>query len=78
MDYFRKSTFFNILTKSSVPAENFPFCTIDPNESNIKITHLSEFYITIAGRVPVPDARFTFLCQHYEPLSKQPAFLNVN
>ncbi|CAF1217270.1 unnamed protein product [Adineta steineri] len=56
-----KSTFFNILTKSSVPAENFPFCTINPNES----------------RVPVPDARFDFLVQHYEPLSKQPAFLNV-
>lgn len=31
--YFRKSTFFNILTKSQVPAENFPFCTINPNES---------------------------------------------
>jgi obg-like ATPase 1 len=28
-----KSTFFNVLTKSSVPAENFPFCTIDPNTS---------------------------------------------
>ncbi len=32
--FSRKSTFFNILTKSSVPAENFPFCTINPNESN--------------------------------------------
>ncbi|CAF3965120.1 unnamed protein product [Rotaria magnacalcarata] len=56
-----KSTFFNILTKSSVPAENFPFCTINPNES----------------RVSVPDSRFDFLCQYYEPLSKQPAYLNV-
>uniref|UniRef100_A0A182P174 G domain-containing protein n=1 Tax=Anopheles epiroticus TaxID=199890 RepID=A0A182P174_9DIPT len=28
-----KSTFFNVLTKSAAPAENFPFCTIDPNES---------------------------------------------
>ncbi|CAE1151629.1 OLA1 [Acanthosepion pharaonis] len=27
-----KSTFFNILTKSQAAAENFPFCTIDPNE----------------------------------------------
>ena len=26
-----KSTLFNALTKSSIPAENFPFCTIDPN-----------------------------------------------
>ena len=28
-----QSTFFNVLTKSSqAAAENFPFCTIDPNE----------------------------------------------
>ena len=25
---FRKSTFFNVLTKSQAAAENFPFCTI--------------------------------------------------
>ena len=25
---FRKSTFFNVLTKSAAAAENFPFCTI--------------------------------------------------
>lgn len=28
-----KSTFFNVLTKSAAPAENFPFCTIKPNEA---------------------------------------------
>lgn len=56
-----KSTFFNILTKLQAAAENFPFCTIDPNE----------------GRVPVPDARFDHLCEKYKPASKQPAFLNV-
>lgn len=56
-----KSTFFNVLTKSQAAAENFPFCTIDPNES----------------RVPVPDARFDYLCEFYKPLSKVPAFLNV-
>ncbi|KAL4217124.1 Obg-like ATPase [Mactra antiquata] len=56
-----KSTFFNVLTKSTAQAENFPFCTIDPNES----------------RVPVPDARYDFLCEHYSPVSKVPAFLNV-
>ncbi|XP_039746994.1 adenylate kinase 9 isoform X2 [Pararge aegeria] len=28
-----KSTFFNVLTKSQASAENFPFCTIDPNEN---------------------------------------------
>ena len=27
-----KSTLYNTLTKCSIPAENFPFCTIDPNE----------------------------------------------
>ncbi|BES95998.1 GTP-Hypothetical protein protein [Nesidiocoris tenuis] len=56
-----KSTFFNILTKSQAPAENFPFCTIDPNEN----------------KVPVPDTRWEYLCDYYKPLSKVPAFLNV-
>ncbi|XP_043269732.1 obg-like ATPase 1 [Venturia canescens] len=56
-----KSTFFNVLTKSQAAAENFPFCTIDPNES----------------RVPVPDARFDYLCEYFKPASKVPAFLNV-
>ena len=36
-----KSTLFNALTKKSVPAENYPFCTIDPS----------------VGIVPVPDDR---------------------
>ena len=36
-----KSTLFNALTKNSVPAENYPFCTIDPS----------------VGIVPVPDER---------------------
>jgi GTP-binding protein YchF len=36
-----KSTLFNALTKKSVPAENYPFCTIDP----------------AIGIVPVPDDR---------------------
>lgn len=36
-----KSTLFNALTKKSVPAENYPFCTIDPS----------------VGIVPVPDLR---------------------
>jgi GTP-binding protein YchF len=36
-----KSTLFNALTKASVPAENYPFCTIDPS----------------VGVVGVPDAR---------------------
>uniref|UniRef100_H3DHS4 Obg like ATPase 1 n=2 Tax=Tetraodon nigroviridis TaxID=99883 RepID=H3DHS4_TETNG len=56
-----KSTFFNVLTKSQAAAENFPFCTIDPNES----------------RVPIPDQRYDFLCRIHKPASKVPAFLNV-
>ncbi|XP_066940827.1 obg-like ATPase 1 isoform X2 [Macrobrachium rosenbergii] len=56
-----KSTFFNVLTKSQAQAENFPFCTIDPNEN----------------KVPVPDPRFDYLCEFHKPASKVPAFLNV-
>jgi len=26
-----KSTLFNTITKMGIPAENFPFCTIEPN-----------------------------------------------
>ncbi|GMN54664.1 hypothetical protein TIFTF001_023783 [Ficus carica] len=46
-----KSTLFNTLTKMSIPAENFPFCTIEPNEA----------------RVNIPDERFEWLCQLYKP-----------
>ncbi|XP_064646934.1 obg-like ATPase 1 [Lineus longissimus] len=56
-----KSTFFNVLTKSQAAASNFPFCTIEPNES----------------KVPVPDTRYDFLCKFWSPASKVPAFLNV-
>lgn len=40
-----KSTLFNALTKKGVPAENYPFCTIDPS----------------VGIVPVPDERLSKL-----------------
>ena len=40
-----KSTIFNALTKSAIPAENYPFCTIDPN----------------VGIVEVPDKRLAAL-----------------
>lgn len=32
-----KSTLFNLLTKRSVPAENFPFCTIDPHDGVVEV-----------------------------------------
>lgn len=56
-----KSTFFNVLTKSAIPAENFPFCTIDPNEA----------------RVAIPDYRYDMLCKDWKPKSKVPGYLNV-
>ena len=56
-----KSTFFNILTNSSVPAENFPFCTIDPSTSH----------------VAVPDERYDWLVKHLGATDNAPAILNV-
>lgn len=32
-----KSTLFNLLTRNSVPAENFPFCTIEPSDGTIEV-----------------------------------------
>jgi ribosome-binding ATPase len=32
-----KSTLFNVLTNNAVAAENFPFCTIDPNIANVSV-----------------------------------------
>lgn len=52
-----KSTLFNALTNSSVPAENYPFCTIDPH---VAITH-------------VPDARMDKLQAVYNSKKQIPA-----
>ncbi|KMZ63764.1 Threonine--tRNA ligase [Zostera marina] len=57
-----KSTLFNTLTKLSIPAENFPFCTIEPNEA----------------RIYVPDERFDWLCKTYRPKSEVSAFLEIH
>ncbi len=46
-----KSTLFNALTKASVGAENFPFCTIEPN----------------SGVVPMPDPRLDQLAAIAKP-----------
>jgi len=32
-----KSTLFNLLTKAGIPAENYPFCTIDPNVGIVEV-----------------------------------------
>ena len=46
-----KSTLFNALTKAGIDAENFPFCTIEPN----------------TGVVPVPDLRLDALAGIVSP-----------
>ncbi len=46
-----KSTLFNALTKAGIAAENFPFCTIEPN----------------SGIVSIPDARLTKLAEIVSP-----------
>ncbi len=46
-----KSTLFNALTKAAIAAENYPFCTIDPN----------------VGVVPVPDPRLDALAEIVKP-----------
>jgi len=46
-----KSTLFNALTRNEIPAENYPFCTIDPN----------------VGIVPVPDPRLERLAAMVRP-----------
>jgi hypothetical protein len=46
-----KSTLFNALTKAGIQAENYPFCTIDPN----------------VGVVPVPDPRQDRLAEIVKP-----------
>lgn len=56
-----KSSTFNLLSHLNVPAENFPFCTIEPNQA----------------KVPVPDERFLKLCEMYKPKSKVPSTLTI-
>jgi GTP-binding protein YchF len=54
-----KSTLFNALTKAGIAAENYPFCTIEPN----------------VGVVEVPDARLTKLAQIAKPQKVIPAIV---
>jgi len=46
-----KSTLFNALTKAEIQAENYPFCTIEPN----------------VGIVPIPDSRLDALAEIVNP-----------
>jgi GTP-binding protein YchF len=52
-----KSTLFNALTKAGIAAENYPFCTIEPN----------------VGIVEVPDARIAQLAALVKPEKQIPA-----
>jgi hypothetical protein len=52
-----KSTLFNALTAAEIPAENYPFCTIDPN----------------IGIVQVPDQRLHLLSEIVSPEKTLPA-----
>ncbi len=52
-----KSTLFNALTKAGIDAENFPFCTIEPN----------------TGIVSVPDPRLKALAEIVKPEKTIPA-----
>ena len=51
-----KSTLFNALTKATIAAENYPFCTIDPN----------------VGVVPLPDPRLDVLADIVKPQNVVP------
>lgn len=54
-----KSTLFNALTKAGIAAENYPFCTIEPN----------------VGIVEVPDERIEKLSSIVNPQKIQPAIV---
>jgi GTP-binding protein YchF len=54
-----KSTLFNALTKAGIPAENYPFCTIEPN----------------VGVVEVPDPRMAKLAEIVKPERIVPAIV---
>ena len=56
-----KSTLFNAITQSSIPAENFPFCTIEPN----------------VGVVEVPDSRLDALQEIVKAKKVIPTTLNL-
>ncbi len=54
-----KSTLFNALTKAGIDAENYPFCTIEPN----------------VGVVEVPDERLSALAEIVKPVRTMPAIV---
>lgn len=57
-----KSTLFNALTKSSIPAENYPFCTIDPHVAITEVPdpRLDQFLKVYGSQKKIP-ATVTFV-----------------
>ena len=57
-----KSTIFNALTKSTIPAENYPFCTIDPNIGIVQVPdqRLNDI-ADIFKRIPITPATVEFI-----------------
>ena len=51
-----KSTTFNVLSKLSVPAENYPFCTIDPTTAKIFVPDSADFASHVPGGNRLPSA----------------------
>ena len=57
-----KSTLFNALTKSGIAAENFPFCTIEPNIGEVAVPDKRlETLAAIAGSRQIIPTRMTFV-----------------
>jgi GTP-binding protein YchF len=57
-----KSTLFNALTKNSVPAENYPFCTIDPSVGVVAVPdHRLETLSKISGSQKIIPAIVEFV-----------------
>jgi obg-like ATPase 1 len=60
ISFYRKRFADGVLLLTDLgKAANFPYATINPEEA----------------RIPVPDARFEWLCETYKPVSRVPAFL---
>lgn len=56
-----KSSTYNIISRLNVPAENYPFCTIEPNEAKVRVR----------------DERFDQLCEIYKPKKNVSSYLDI-
>ena len=56
-----KSSTFNLVSEQSVGSENYPFCTIEPNQAMVEVN----------------DVRFDELCSVFSPKSRVPGVVQV-